>query len=1150
MKEIFNIFELSEEEQVEFILHAKDNIAIYFDVIRKMSPINRVKVIGELRKNQRITTKNMYYLSKDLSDSDKISILEIIKDSELEVDIGVIEKIIQNMNGINRFNAIKLVISSFSQDMLNITTPLTIGLTDEELLQLLDIVADKNGNILNIITEMGSEARVKSLNKYGNRIDDANKERLIRGLNVKNSPQELRKAIEEDISTIVYMNDDEKIEFVKKNAIDLTEAAIINYMRGMSDEKKLELTQVAIAEGRNAKEFVLGMFFLHDKDNCLEFIEKNAEALTENNIEALAEGMSDESKLRVMEIMMAKGQDITKTEIFDKLNKNENVLKFLNLYAENVKKGQLNYRFKVERIKNIAIRFYQEQTQEMAEIMKEVLSENEIDNIINSNREIYVDGEFKGIRSEHLFEEDVVGDINKDSTLKNEEEILKDIEKGMSIDNVSKEFFEKKSFCLELVKIDGGNLKYINPEIEGYKDVVMEALKYGPSIVRYIEGDILGDKEFILEASKKFPYMLPRIQSHIWKDKEFVLKLIENNSATLEHIRSSVWEDKEFVMKVSEEFPPVFGHITDKEFLFEVLENNPDKLPYINRRMMEDKEFILEASKKFPEVLFHIKDYMREDKEFMFEVLENNPDTLEYMKCKILADILNSKKRDMLEDKEFMLGLAQKNSGTLEYIKSEILEDKEFILQVLREKLSYIVSRSAISLNDISACVSHLSEEDKSYVVDGLTSIVDEQDLESICKYIGVPMPEFINYDEEFKEIENDLDAYEIKKEEIIIDKDTELKAQESSKETPKKKREDSRSKGIKISQQLSEKLGKSNTDGINILVNFERQQKALLEISNCSDEMRAAISEKMVGLAELLAKVYKITKSHVSNDKKKEQLENLIDNMDVIGFVAKLGEEISQTKPQLVEMAKNAAKNITEEIKNESEIVEQGGDENNGENSELERNLEVEIQEVDKFDASKDTPSFKKGNRDYKKSPSVEVDEEYGPDYDWFEVDSDKEMIEYKKPSLFERIKNIFSKKFNRSTNKTKDDRACETVRNEPEQALGISDETRKSKNIKKQKLFGIGTRLMEGINKTLINSTSEKSEEEITPNIIEDVLNRVATFSQDKKIGDLCKGIAKDLWGFANEITYNVGDYVVKGASRGIKNIRESKDNNEMQL
>lgn len=402
--------------------------------------------------------------------------------------------------------------------------------------------------------------------------------------------------------------------------------------------------------------------------------------------------------------------------------------------------------------------------------------------------------------------------------------------------------------------------------------------------------------------------------------------------------------------------------------------------------------------------------------------------------------------------------------------------------------------------------------------------------------------------DEYFLKLDKDLE--EINQSPVVLS--------EVEKKQPKP-RKDSRKDGIKISKGLEEKLGSYNTNGINILVNFDRMLKQQMELSSCSDEMRVAIAEKMVGLTDLLAKIYKITKSHKSNDIKKQKLEELLDGVSVIVLCGKLSEEIEATRKILINKAKEVAKNINESIVEEANQRRSEVElpvEENGIKNEKSPDLGDERKA---FNPENDIPTFNRRGTSLTAEDEKMLDnilgnatdkeqfdaEEETIDVDkLFEVEEDKEekaLAKHEKVGFFGKIKRFFSEL--RGAYKSGKE-AAET--NNASRKNTKSSETGKSENKGEYTKAGFGVM---GKVKDMLNAAIEdKSGREVTPNVIENIAGRIATFSRDKRIGEMCKGIVKDTWEFTNVLAYNIGDYVVEGTSRGINTIRNSKNEKGM--
>lgn len=122
----------------------------------------------------------------------------------------------------------------------------------------------------------------------------------------------------------------------------------------------------------------------------------------------------------------------------------------------------------------------------------------------------------------------------------------------------------------------------------------------------------------------------------------------------------------------------------------------------------------------------------------------------------------------------------------------------------------------------------------------------------------------------------------------------------------------------VKISEQLSEKLGQEHVNKLRTLTGLENFKELLLqelETSSCSETVRENIFNKMENLTEILVKISSITKMHISNDEKRKRIEKELDNFDLKAFKRALLEEMDATDKTLKTKVKDAAKNIKTKV-------------------------------------------------------------------------------------------------------------------------------------------------------------------------------------------------------------------------------------------
>lgn len=327
------------------------------------------------------------------------------------------------------------------------------------------------------------------------------------------------------------------------------------------------------------------------------------------------------------------------------------------------------------------------------------------------------------------------------------------------------------------------------------------------------------------------------------------------------------------------------------------------------------------------------------------------------------------------------------------------------------------------------------------------------------------------------------------------------------------KKRADKRNDGVRISKALENKLGDFNAKGINILANFERQMKEMAEMDSCSDEMRVQITEKLQNVTELLAKVYKITKSHTSNDVKKEKIEELLGNVSIIALVGNISSEIEDVRNRLSEKAKNIAEAIKTEATQTLELAE--------EKEEVEEN-EVKVEE---------------------RLEETKVEEKVQPEQN--------SLVEYKKTGFIDNLRRIMKEGKEKTGERIGFFSAVRKAFTERKAgALKSGD----SKNVPvKQKVLApnINKLVYEAANKTMTELKDRYNEtltsKEVTPNIIAQMAKRTAEFSKDRKVFAWCKGVAKDVFEFANDVFEKTGEYVIDGLYEGKNIIKKSREKSD---
>lgn len=424
---------------------------------------------------------------------------------------------------------------------------------------------------------------------------------------------------------------------------------------------------------------------------------------------------------------------------------------------------------------------------------------------------------------------------------------------------------------------------------------------------------------------------------------------------------------------------------------------------------------------------------------------------------------------------------------------------------------------------------------------------VDSEEIENKDDF---EVPDDFQLDEEFlKELDEDEKRFSL--DNIETKKNTSRNL-----EAAKTKREDSRNRGPKISKGLEEKLGRFDTNGINILINFKRQAEQSMEMSKCSDEMRMAITEKLTGITELLLDVYKITRSHVSNDKKAEKLKSLMEGVEVIGLVAKVGEEIKDVKGRLEAKGKEIAEQVKNDACHEISLFDEVED----------HEEEIASEAYSRDDESKEEYTYDEDRSQYDREDLSEHDgrsRSFTYDFDdddWLDYDDEEELSLVKpeklgfignlkkimherktnpdkKVGFFAAIKEAYiASKFEKEAEIDSVDKLFDVDDDWPEyddENIYDDEEHQTEESDKKKEIYKDAADAMKNVASKIKEAESPK---ELTAEFLRKMAQRVAEFSKDEGVFKWSKSVIKDGIEYVDSMFEQTGELVVEKAKKNI--------------
>ena len=161
-----------------------------------------------------------------------------------------------------------------------------------------------------------------------------------------------------------------------------------------------------------------------------------------------------------------------------------------------------------------------------------------------------------------------------------------------------------KEIVLELMKIDGFDIRYISQELFMDKQVVITAIQNDSTVYKHIDKSFLNDKEIVMLClnndkydEENFENFLEYLNYNFQNDKEIVMASIKKCGKNIIYASKKLRNDKEIVLSAIDNcYYPLYEDMDEKQIIFNIkqrykniniilkntkLRNNPDILKHI-----------------------------------------------------------------------------------------------------------------------------------------------------------------------------------------------------------------------------------------------------------------------------------------------------------------------------------------------------------------------------------------------------------------------------------------------------------------------------------------------------------------------------------------------------------------------------------------
>ena len=244
------------------------------------------------------------------------------------------------------------------------------------------------------------------------------------------------------------------------------------------------------------------------------------------------------------------------------------------------------------------------------------------------------------------------------------------------------DLLDNKEYMLEILKYNGIALDYASERLRNDWDICLTAVKQYTGAINFISLEIRENRNFVLEIVKKDGYKLFSFNSRFQYDREIVLEAVKTNGLVYQNMLCDDFrKDKEIAKEAVKENLNNINYVPeelklDKEFVLDVLRNTGvqlNRIILINRpsKLVNDEEVILAAVKNDDADINLASPRLIEDRDFIIKCVHVNPYILKYLP-------------GYINDREIVKEAVKKDVYALQFAVDDLVNDKDFVLEMIR----------------------------------------------------------------------------------------------------------------------------------------------------------------------------------------------------------------------------------------------------------------------------------------------------------------------------------------------------------------------------------------------------------------------------------------------------------------------------------
>lgn len=209
---------------------------------------------------------------------------------------------------------------------------------------------------------------------------------------------------------------------------------------------------------------------------------------------------------------------------------------------------------------------------------------------------------------------------------------------------VAKALKKHRPFVLEMVKVCGWSVKYVDEQLKKDQEIAGWAVRIDGSNIDFIDPSLITNAKIVMQAVIHNPEVLARVDKKFKQDKALVLVAVQKNGMVLgyaddvlkgdlEIVRAAVNQNWEALKEAAESVKD------NKDFILEVVKKKGWAIKHASERLKKDPDVIVAAVKQYKEAFKYASDKLRGDKPFILKVLREQGSVLEYLDPVFKKDI-------------------------------------------------------------------------------------------------------------------------------------------------------------------------------------------------------------------------------------------------------------------------------------------------------------------------------------------------------------------------------------------------------------------------------------------------------------------------------------------------------------------------------